>query len=114
MSKLTQDIERILDDNKAENIQAIDAHELTDVTENIIICSARSSRHAKALGTKLIDTLKSEDIRPYGSELDNNSGWLLIDYLEVVVHIMLPETREYYQLEKLWQATSELREQNEN
>lgn len=103
-------ITNTLEDNKAEKITSLDVHELTTVTSWMVICSATSKRHAHALGDHLITKIKAQGIQPLGVEGEIQNEWLLVDLGEIVVHIMLEETRKFYSLEKLWSATLKVRE----
>jgi ribosome-associated protein len=99
-----------LAEKKAEDIKALDVKKLTDVTDTFVICTSPSTRHAKALLRYVTEEVLNQlDIKPYGVEGNEEGEWILIDFLSVVVHIMLPETREFYDLESLWRATKTLR-----
>ena len=91
-----------LDDLKGINIQAIDVEHLTDMMNKIVISTASSTTHAKALAKNLEQELKNNEITILGIEGDNKSDWVLVDIGDIVVHIMLEETRNLYTLEKLW------------
>lgn len=91
-----------LDKNKANNVIALDVRKLTTITDYMIICSATSNRHAKALAEHVTVKAKSNGHAPLGVEGDKDAEWILIDLIDVVVHIMLPSVRELYNLEKLW------------
>jgi ribosome-associated protein len=99
-----------LEDNKAEEIITLDVHELTSVTDWMVICSATSKRHAKALSDYIITQIKAQGLQPLGVEGETQSEWLLVDLGDIVIHIMLPEVRKFYSLEKLWNETLKVRE----
>ena len=95
-------ITEALDDLKANDIQSLDVRHLTDMMDNIVVCTASSTTHAKSLARNLALELKAKKITILGIEGDNKSDWVLVDIGDVVAHIMLAETRELYALEKLW------------
>jgi ribosome-associated protein len=91
-----------LDSNKAQNILNLDIKKISTYADNIIIASATSSRHAKSLLDKLVLDIKSKDIDIIGIEGKAESGWVLIDCGDLVIHIMQQDVREFYDLEGLW------------
>lgn len=109
VNSLTKLVTETLEDNKANDIQVLDVTALTDMTDRLIICSAISARHVDALRDKIVVTVKAEGHRPSCIDGESESGWILIDLQDVIVHIMLPETRDFYSLEKLWAMTETAR-----
>ncbi|WP_423064186.1 ribosome silencing factor [Candidiatus Paracoxiella cheracis] len=109
--KLAKLIIDTLEDHKALQITELDVTELTDIVDRMIICSATSKRHANALADNLIMKSKEAGIKPLGVEGEEESEWILIDLHDIIVHIMLPEIRDFYSLEKLWSMTEEARKQ---
>ncbi|MBW5802386.1 ribosome silencing factor [Coxiella endosymbiont of Ornithodoros amblus] len=103
-----------LDEHKALQITDLDVSTLTDLMDRIIVCSATSKRHASALADKVIRRAKENGIRPLGVEGKAEAEWILIDLYDVIVHIMLPEVRDFYNLEKLWSVTETDYQQYEN
>jgi len=101
-----------LDENKALDIQRIDVQHLTDITDSIVICTATSSRHAKTLADKVTRECKKQGKRHFAIEGLEDGQWILIDFSETIVHIMLESTREFYSLEKLWAMTETSRQKN--
>ena len=110
--QLAQKIEQIMEDNKAQDIKLIDVTHLTDITDTMIIGTATSDRHSKNIADKIITALKKNDIRPFGSSGQDTGKWILLDYTDVVVHIMLKEERDFYDLDRLWSLTQNIRETN--
>ncbi|MBA2653824.1 MAG: ribosome silencing factor [Gammaproteobacteria bacterium] len=102
-----------LEDNKAEEIVSLDVHDLTTVTDWMVISSANSKRHAHALGDHVVTKVKSQGLQPLGVEGENQNEWLLVDLGSIVIHIMLPEIRKFYSLEKLWNVTLKAREEGD-
>lgn len=91
-----------LEDLKGQNILQLDVRELTDVTDTLIIASGTSGRHARSLANNVVEELKKQGHRPLGVEGLDAGDWVLVDYGDTVVHVMQKETREFYELEKLW------------
>lgn len=93
---------RVLDDHKATDIRCLDVAHLTSLMDFMIVATGRSDRHVRALGDALIEYCKENGIELLGTEGQDAAEWLLVDLVDVVVHIMLPRTREFYDIEKLW------------
>ncbi len=91
-----------LHDAKAIDIKVIDVRKLTDITDQMIICHGTSDRHVLALARQITDALADKDTRPASIEGEDLGEWILIDYIDVLIHIMKLETREHYDLESLW------------
>lgn len=89
-------------EKKASEIKVLDLRELSDVTDYFVTCTAGVELHARAIADHIIESLKKKGIRPWHKEGYQSSRWILLDYVDVVVHIFLDETREFYGLEKLW------------
>jgi ribosome-associated protein len=105
-------VTQALEDNKAHNISILDVSSLTDAMDNLIVCTATSTRHAVSLSQKVIEATKSAGTAPFGVEGAEYGEWILIDLSDIVVHIMLAEQRDFYNLEKLWAVTEESRKQS--
>jgi len=102
-NELTQKIAQILDEKKAQDITAIHTTEQTIVADYFIIASGTSSTHVKALAEDLEYEMKKRyKVMPSGIE-GRASGWILLDYGAVLVHIFLTDQREYYNIERLWE-----------
>lgn len=91
-----------LEDLKARHIVELDVRELTGETDYMVIASGTSQRHVKALAENVADELRQQGVRPRGTEGALAAEWVLVDCSDVVVHVMLPETRAFYDLERLW------------
>ncbi|WP_395946316.1 ribosome silencing factor [Caedibacter taeniospiralis] len=91
-----------LEDIKAENITVMNVEHLTELMSYVVVCTANSGTHAKALASHLELTAKRNMLTILGVEGEAKSDWVLVDLGDVVVHIMREETRQFYQLEKLW------------
>ncbi len=91
-----------LEDAKAVDIKQIDVRELTDIAENMIICHGTSDRHASSMSQRVLKATLDQGVKASSIEGDDNGEWVLIDYMDVLVHIMKREAREYYDIESLW------------
>jgi len=91
-----------LDDRKAENIVTVDVIGKSSFTDYMIVATGTSSRHIKALCNYVSLALKEHGIYPKGIEGGQDSEWVLVDLGDIVLHVMTAQTREFYQLEKLW------------
>lgn len=92
----------VLEDQKAEDIRCLDVTHLTSITDSMIIASGRSDRHVRALADALIERCGEAGRKAIGVEGQQGGEWVLLDFGEVVVHLMLRRTREFYDIEKLW------------
>jgi ribosome-associated protein len=99
---LTQVVAGALDDLKAMDVDVLDVRHLTTVTDTMVIASGRSDRHVRAIAGAVVEQCKKAGFRPLGVEGERSGEWVLVDLADVVVHVMLPRVREFYNLEKLW------------
>jgi ribosome-associated protein len=95
-------VTRALDDLKAENVHMLDVRHLTTVTDTMVVASGRSDRHVRAIAGAVVEQAKKAGYRPLGVEGERSGEWVLVDLADLVVHVMLPRVREFYNLEKLW------------
>ena len=91
-----------LEDIKGFDINAMDVRKLTNITSYMIVCSATSSRQAKAMGDNVREKMKEKGYEIRGTEGEKEGEWVLVDLNDIIVHIMVPATRAYYNLEQLW------------
>lgn len=96
---------QVLDDHKASDIRCLEVSHLTSMMDFMIVASGRSDRHVRSLGDALIEYCKDNDIEVLGTEGQESAEWILVDLIDVVVHVMLPKTREFYEIEKLWELS---------
>ena len=95
-------VTNVLDERKAENITTIDVIGKTSFTDYMVVATGTSDRHIKALCNYVAVELKEKGITPQGIEGAQGSEWVLMDLGDVILHVMTAQTREFYQLEKLW------------
>ena len=91
-----------LADAKANDVRQLDVRRLTDITDWMVVASGTSTRHVFALADHVRTQVKAQGLSPIGTEGESGSDWVLLDYGDVVVHLMLPDTRGFYDLEGLW------------
>lgn len=91
-----------LEDLKAKDIVSLNVSGLTDVMDTLIIASGTSSRHVKSLASNAVQDAKDRGIAALGVEGLDSGEWVLADFGDTVLHVMLPATRDFYDLEKLW------------
>jgi ribosome-associated protein len=100
---LAMRIAEIADAKKAEDVVAIDMRGLVGYTDFLVVCTARNERQAKAIQEEVYQRLKQdEEILPASVEGDREGRWVVMDYLDSVLHVFVPELRERYRLEVLW------------
>ncbi|RKZ31310.1 ribosome silencing factor [bacterium] len=87
---------------KGEDVRLLDLRGLTDIADWFVIASAQSRRHLRMLGEDLVEQIKRENIGPFNIEGLNSESWVIIDLFDIVVHLFIPERREYFGLEDYW------------
>ena len=104
---MTQDVMlrtiiKTLDNKKAESIKAINITDLTILADYFVIANGTSTTHTKTLAEEVEYQLSQNGVEPNRTEGYNGSSWVILDYGDIVVHVFYKETRDYYQLERLW------------
>ena len=102
VTEIKKNIEKILDNNKAQNIYSINLKNKSYIADYMIIASGTSSRHLQSLSEILVIELKKLGINNCKIEGRDSTDWKLVDAHDVIVHIFHPEKREFYDLEKMW------------
>ncbi|MEN9897539.1 MAG: ribosome silencing factor [Pseudomonadota bacterium] len=101
-------VEDVLEERKAHNMVVLDVRGKTSFTDYMIVVTGTSNRHIKALCDYVEVAVKEKGFLPLGMEGDITSDWVLLDLGDVIVHAMTDQSREYYQIEKLWSVGGEL------
>ncbi|HEX4869431.1 MAG TPA: ribosome silencing factor [Moraxellaceae bacterium] len=91
-----------LADLKAKDVVSLDVRPMTSLADVMVIASGTSTRHVKSLADNVVEKVKEAGFRPLGMEGERDAEWILIDLAGVIVHVMLPATRAFYDLERLW------------
>lgn len=107
--QLVMRLAAIADAKGATEIVVLDMRKLVSYTDFLAICTARNERQARAIADEVRLRLKREDeLLPRGAELEAESGWIVLDYLDCVLHVFTAEVRERYRLEELWREAPRL------
>jgi ribosome-associated protein len=91
-----------LDDLKGRDVVVLDVRGLTSIADSMVIASGTSDRHVRSLAENVVEKCKESGHRPLGVEGLKDGEWVLVDLQDIVVHVMLPRVRDFYNLEKLW------------
>lgn len=108
--RILEIITSTLDDGKAEDVTVIDLKGKTSIANQMVVASGTSQRHVASLAEKIKENLKAEGFKSV-SEGEERADWVLIDAFDVIVHIFKPEVREFYNLEKMWNAIVNIRDE---
>lgn len=98
-----QAIVAILEDMKSESVETLDVRDKTSIADFFIVCSGTSDRHTDSIADKVLEKMREQKQKPFRSE-GVRSGWILLDYGDVVVHVMREEQRQFFDLETLWKT----------
>jgi ribosome-associated protein len=99
---------RVLDDKKAGELKVLNVSEQSSITDYLILATATSEPHLRALRVEIEKALDASHIHVVGKETVQESGWVVLDAFDVMVHLFLSETRERYGLERLWRDATEV------
>jgi len=99
---LTTRIREILEDRKAQDIAILDVRNCSTITDYYVIASGMSSPHLKGMFGDLQHQLKQDGVPCYRRSGVPEAGWMVLDYVDVIIHMFLPEAREFYAIESLW------------
>ncbi len=98
-----------LEDLKALDIKSVDVTGLNPLTDHLVVASGNSTRHVKSMADKLVQVAKANGVKPLGVEGEREAQWVLVDLNDVIVHLMLPQARAFYNIEKLWEVSKDKR-----
>jgi len=104
--QLQQLVVSALEDFKAIDVLVIDVSGHSPLSDRMVIASGNSTRHVKSMADNLVFKAKSEGNPPLGVEGQGEGEWVLVDLNDVIVHLMMPQTRAFYNLEKLWEVSA--------
>lgn len=107
--QLQQLVLTTLEDLKALDIKSVEVTGLNPLTDHLVVASGNSTRHVKSMADKLVQVAKANGIRPLGVEGEREAQWVLVDLNDVIVHLMLPQARAFYNIEKLWEVSKDQR-----
>ena len=99
---------RVLDEKKADDIKVLDVSQQSSITDYLVVVTATSGPHMRALRVEIEKALDAADTHIVGMESAGESGWMVIDVFDVMIHLFLAETRERFGLERLWRDATEL------
>lgn len=99
---LSMEVFKALDDKKGHNITVMDVQHITSIADYFVLATGTSTKHATSLADSVEDELSKMGLEPAHKEGHQSGDWILLDYLDVIVHVFTQETREFYNLEKMW------------
>jgi ribosome-associated protein len=103
-----QEAVRAAQDRKAVDLQVLDLTGISSFTDFFLVCSGTSSRHTQAISDAVVEQLEKSAVTPAHVEGYNQAEWILLDYVDFVVHIFSEEARHYYDLERLWRKAARI------
>ena len=106
---LQQRVVDSLEDMKGVDLRVMDVREMTTVTDVMVVVSGNSARHVRSLAEEVVRQVKAAGVQPLGVEGAEQGEWVLVDLADVVVHVMRPQVREFYNIEKLWSVAEQAR-----
>ena len=108
--QLAQICRELAENKKAENVVLLDVHAVSSITDYFVIVTGTSEPHLRAITNEIVDKLRDEHgLRPHGSQGGEQDSWVVLDYFDVMVHVMRPEVRAQYDLEGLWSDAAKVK-----
>ncbi len=105
--QLIEKVKTILDDMKARDLVLLDVKGKSSVTDYMMVATGTSRRHVLSMADEVLQKVKELGIKPMGSEGQEGGDWVLVDLGDIVVHVMMPDARSFYDLERLWRPSTE-------
>lgn len=105
--QLIDKVQTILEDMKARDLVLLDVKGKSSVTDYMLIVSGTSRRHVVSMADEVMQKVKAEGVRPLGTEGQESGDWILVDLGDLVVHVMMPDARSFYDLERLWRHSAD-------
>ena len=102
IEQIVETAKKAMEDKKAENVKVIYIGEISSVADYFVICSASNSSQLEAIVDNVSESLAKQSVYSKKQEGNRNSGWILMDYGDVVIHVFLREDREFYNLDRIW------------
>lgn len=109
VQQLHQLVLSTLEELKAVDVKSVDVTGISPLTDYFVVASGNSTRHVKSMADKLVQAAKAQGVQPLGVEGEREAQWILVDLNDIIVHLMLPQARAFYNIEKLWEASNEQR-----
>lgn len=106
---LARDILAVLDENKAEDLRCFDVRGKSTVTDFNVIATALAAPHVRALVSSVRSEMAKKGVPSYRQSGEPESGWIVLDFIDVIVHVFTHEARAYYDLEELWKDSPEIK-----
>ena len=107
--KLAKAAAHAADDKKAEDVIVLDIHKESDIADYVLIAGADSTAQMKAVRDSVIDSMERQGLRPIHQEGHSTARWIALDYGGMVIHILMPQARNFYRLESLWTKAKRVR-----
>ncbi len=95
-------VQNALEDMKARDVVVLDVNGKSSVTDYMVVASGTSKRHVISVAQEVVDKVKQAGMRPVGVEGEAVGDWILVDLGDVIVHVMMPDARSFYDIERLW------------
>jgi len=102
IDQLIKVAQQALEDMKAKDVVLLDVQGKSSVTDFMLIASGTSRRHVNAIADEVVEKVKEAGLRPLGTEGQETGDWILVDLGDLIVHVMMPDARSFYDLERLW------------